>query len=57
MPADRAWRWCILRTARDARLARQKGRPIAKHHLARLLVRRWHQMLHQYDELDKKRFF
>jgi hypothetical protein len=56
LSADRAWRWCVLRTVRDARLARQKGRPIAMHHLARLFSRRWHQLLDQFDELDKKWF-
>jgi hypothetical protein len=37
----RAWRWCVLRTIRDARLARARRRPIAPHHLPRLFCRRW----------------
>ncbi|HET6248705.1 MAG TPA: hypothetical protein VFE47_13465 [Tepidisphaeraceae bacterium] len=41
LPANRAWRWCLLRTARDAKIASHKGKPIAEHHLERLLARRW----------------
>src|SRR5258708_7652150 len=41
LPAGRAWRWCVLRTVRNARIARRKGRPIAGHHLGRLFARRW----------------
>lgn len=40
LSADRAVRFCIQRTRRDARLARRRGRPIAEHHLRRLLERR-----------------
>jgi hypothetical protein len=56
LSANRAWRWCILRTLRDARLARQRGRPIARHHLARLFARRWHEVLDDSLELDKQWF-
>lgn len=49
----RAWRWCFLRALRDARLARRKGRPIAKHHLARLFMRRWNELADYFGELDK----
>jgi CRISPR-associated protein Csb1 len=41
LSAQRAWKWCLLRTVRDARLARQRGRPIAAHHLERQFARRW----------------
>jgi len=54
LSAGRAWRWCVLRTRRDARLAQRKGRPIAKHHLERLFARRWNDMLDQLTELDSQ---
>ena len=56
LSANRAWRWCVLRTLRDAKLAQRKGRPIARHHLERLFARRWHEVSDQFDELDKKWF-
>jgi len=43
LSAQRAWKWCLLRTVRDARLGRKRDRPIAAHHLERLFVRRWAQ--------------
>ena len=52
----RAWRWCVLRTLRDAKLARHKGRPIARHHLEGLFARRWHEMSDRLAKLDKKWF-
>lgn len=42
---ERAWRWCVMRTNRDARIAKRNGRPIASHHLARVFARRWHEVL------------
>jgi hypothetical protein len=56
LSADRAWRWCVLRIVRDAKLAKYKGRPIARHHLERLFARRWYDMLENLNELDKKSF-
>jgi len=41
LPPDRAWRWCLLRTLRDARLAAHRGRPISRPNLERLFYRRW----------------
>lgn len=41
MDRSRLWQWCVLRTLRDARLAKARGRPIAATTLARRLERRW----------------
>jgi predicted transcriptional regulator len=56
LSAERAWRWCVLRTLRDAKQAKSKGRPIATHHLARLFARRWHQMSDQLGEFDRNKY-
>ncbi len=59
LSADRAWIWCILRTLRDARRARDRGRPVAQRHLERLFARRWHEwydVLTHVDKLDKQWF-
>lgn len=37
----RLWRWCVLRTLRDARLGASRGRPIAPGNLIRRFERRW----------------
>lgn len=37
---ERALRWCLKRTLRDARLASRTGRSITSHNLRRLLSRR-----------------
>ncbi len=37
----RGWRWCALRTIRDARHALSEKRPIPLHHLRRVFLRRW----------------
>lgn len=42
--ATRGWRWCVLRTIRDARLAAARGRPISRPTLERLFARRWHRL-------------
>jgi hypothetical protein len=47
----------VLRTLRDAKQAKHKGRPIAPHHLARLFARRWHQMSQQSNEVDRLDYF
>lgn len=41
---ERAWRWCLLRTLRDMRLAALRGRPISRSNAERLLRRRWRQI-------------
>jgi hypothetical protein len=41
LPPDRAWRWCLLRTRRDIRLAARHGRAISPPNARRLLQRRW----------------
>lgn len=38
---ERAWRWCVLRTVRDYRLAIRAGRYISRPVLERLFCRRW----------------
>ncbi len=38
---ERAWRWCLLRTLRDMRLAARRGRPISRPNAERLFCRRW----------------
>ncbi len=38
---QRLWRWCVLRTLRDGRLAAQRNRPISRPNLERLFCRRW----------------
>jgi hypothetical protein len=43
----RAVRWCALRTARDALLADRRGKPIASHHLPRIMLRYWHRIEQQ----------
>jgi hypothetical protein len=37
----RGWRWCALRTIRDARHALSERRPIPLHQLRRIFLRRW----------------
>lgn len=37
---DRALRWCLTRTLRDAALASRQGRQITSHNLRRLWLRR-----------------
>jgi len=41
LSGQRLWRWCVVRTIRDARLARGEGRPWPAHQLARRFERRW----------------
>jgi len=41
---ERAWRWCLLRTLRDVRLAARRGRAISQTNARRLLYRRWEQV-------------
>lgn len=41
LPLPRAWRWCLLATIRDQRLAARRGRAISFPNLRRLLLRRW----------------
>jgi hypothetical protein len=41
MSAGRAWRWCVLRTLHDARLAARKGRPASVRQWQRRFARRW----------------
>ncbi len=38
---ERAWRWCVLRTVRDVRLAARRGRVISRPNARRLVLRRW----------------
>jgi hypothetical protein len=38
---ERAWRWCMLRTLRDMRLAVRRGRAISRPNARRLIQRRW----------------
>ena len=38
---ERAWRWCMLRTLRDVRLAAKRGRGISRSNARRLMQRRW----------------
>jgi len=46
----RLWRWCVLRTVRDARLAAAQGRPIAARNLARRFERRWWRAVAEIQE-------
>ena len=57
LSADRAWRWCVLRTVRDGRLARCRGRPVARHQLGRLFARRWHFVGEVIGGVDEGWFF
>jgi hypothetical protein len=41
LPAERAWRWCLMRTLRDVRLARRRGGWISCSMAERLFNRRW----------------
>jgi|GEM_PF-1177121 len=38
---ERAWRWCVMRTMRDMRMAARRGRPMSLPNALRLLRRRW----------------
>lgn len=38
---DRLWRWCVLRTVREASLREREGRRVSAHTLARRFERRW----------------
>ena len=42
---ERAWRWCLLRTLRDVRLAAYRGRSISRPNAERMLCRRWRRMV------------
>ena len=44
LPPERAWRWCILRTLREVRLARQRGGWMSRVSAERLFSRRWHRV-------------
>lgn len=57
LSADRAWRWCVLQTLREARQADQRGRPVASHHLARLFARRWNELSVELGGLNRNWFF
>lgn len=46
LPPLRAWRWCVLRTLRDGRLAQRRGRPLSRPNLERLFCRRWSRVVH-----------
>ena len=41
LPADRAWRWCVVRTVRDMRIARRRGHWLSRQTAERLFCRRW----------------
>lgn len=41
---ERAWRWCVLRTIRDGRLAVARGQWVSRRNLERLFCRRWWNM-------------
>lgn len=43
----RAWRWCVRRTERDARLAASRLRPISPQNLRRMIARRWNDVNRQ----------
>ncbi len=54
----RLWRWCVLRTLRELRLAHARGRWIGRASLERRFARRWaeadpevdHEVLHRMKE-------
>jgi hypothetical protein len=56
LSTDRARRWCVLRTQRDADPARRNHRPIAPHHLARLFARRWRDLSEQLGGFDRQQY-
>ena len=47
----RAWRWCVLRTLRDARLAAARGRPMSQRNAERLFRRRWQRAAVRFPRL------
>ena len=49
MTLDRAWRWCILASIRELRLAAQREREIAWPNMRRLFARRWADTCALYD--------
>ena len=49
MTLDRAWRWCILASIRELRLAARRRREIAWPNLRRLFARRWADTCSLYD--------
>ena len=46
---ERAWRWCIVATIRELRVARSRGRDIAWQNLRRIFMRRWADTCSLYD--------
>ena len=49
MTLDRAWRWCILGSIRELRLAAGREREIAWPNMRRLFARRWADTCTLYD--------
>lgn len=41
---ERAWRWCVLRTLRDMRLAAARGKTMSRANTRRLVWRRWQRL-------------
>ncbi len=55
LDVERAWRWCVHRTIRDARLAAARGRSISRPNLERLFARRWARLMEGLPAMDAGR--
>lgn len=51
----RGYRWCLLRTVRDLRHARARGRSISPPNARRLFSRRWHRTARQCQPVPTPR--
>ena len=49
---QRLWRWCVMRTLRDGRFAKAKGKWIGMRNLERLASRRWWRWSDQQSPQD-----
>ncbi len=55
LSGERLWRWCVLRTLRDARLARARGRWMSRSAMERRFARRWAQAMKGGPDTGRQR--